>query len=106
MLLTDTLCNASTPDRAVVLMVRSPDTSGTTGVVGDRVGAAVAGGVRSTTFKALLVPTNAYLPSTATSQDTAGDSVVVWRMSTVGCSGVLTSITTSSVSEVRYKFCP
>ena len=69
--------------------------------VGEAVGTDVtSGGVRSTTFKAAVVAKKAYRPCTSTSQATAVLSVTTWRTCTVGCSGVLTSNTTSSVSVV------
>ena len=127
MLLTNTLCKSFVPDRAVVLMVRSPDAWGAGGAsVGSAVGTAVgiavgiavgmaagtavgtavgeavgtSGGVRSTTFKAVAVATKAYRPCTSTSKVSTVLSVTMWRTCTVGCSGVLTSNTTSSVSVV------
>ena len=75
--------------------------------VGEAVGAiVVSGGVRSTTFKAAVVAKKAYRPCTSTSQDMSRFSVTTWRTCTVGCSGVLTSNTTSSVSVVTYRYCP
>ena len=131
-LLTDTLCKSFAPDRAVVLMVRSPDAWGAGGArVGSAVGTAVgiavgiavgmavgtavganggaivaSGGVRSTTFIAPSVATKVYRPCTSTSQVSAVLSVTTWRTCTVGCSGVLTSNTTSSLSVVMYMYCP
>ena len=123
-LLTDTFCKSVPPDRAVVLMVRSPDASGAGGAsvgsavgtdvgiavgeaVGEAVGAIVtSGGVRSTTFKAAVVATKAYRPCTSTYQAMSRFSVTTWRTCSVGCSGVLTSNTTNSLFVVMYRYCP